>query len=393
MKSKNRIKNRVTVVARPMIAGKRRWVEANRKTDYQTYMPTYWLRWLPRGGTNYKYECLGPMTFERALIHRAKKEAEVLQEPSVEAAVKLVAPKTLEELRTEFLHDKNTTLKKDGTPLDADTIHSYEVLTREFLDIVKRTQPGQIVKQDMRDWIIHLRLRLKHRSVCNVYILIACYLKFCGVDHKKLLPQSERPTPVAHPPVTYTPDEMTKFFFNVLDERDSLAFEFLLKTGSRKAEMTYCDWENNLPNLDSTHPTAKFFTKTNFRVKTGKYREVPLEKGLAAKLRAWRKKNPTTSLVFGTKDDTPEGNFLRAGKDAAERSGMKRSKFKLHRLRDTFATWHLRAGVDIRTVQAWLGHASIEMTQKYLAPMEGEEAQNQMNDTFSGMVSNIAAAI
>jgi integrase len=392
LKSKNGIKNRVTVVTRPVRDGKRHWVAADRKTDYQTYMPTYWLRWLTRGGANYKYECLGPMTFEQALIHRAKKEVEVLQEPSLEAAVKHVAPKTLEEWRTEFLHDKNTTLKKDGTPLDTDTIHSYEVLTREFLDIVKRTHPGEIVKQDMRDWIIHLRLRLKHRSVCNVYILIACYLKFCEVDHKKLLPQSERPTPVAHPPVTYTRDEMTKFFFNVLDERDSLAFEFLLKTGARKTEMTHCDWENNLPNLDSTHPTAKFFNKTDFRVKTGKYREVPLEKGLAAKLRAWRKKNPTTYLVFGTKDDTPEGNFLRAGKDAAERSGMKRSKFKLHRLRDTFATWHLRAGRDIRTVQHWLGHASIEMTQKYLAPQEGEEAQSQMNDTFSGMVDNVAVA-
>jgi len=59
---------------------------------------------------------------------------------------------------------------------------------------------------------------------------------------------------------------------------------------------------------------------------------------------------------------------------------MKRSKFKLHRLRDIFATWHLGAGRDIRTVQHWLGHASIEMTQKYLAPQEGEAAQSQMND-------------
>jgi hypothetical protein len=67
-------------------------------------------------------------------------------------------------------------------------------------------------------------------------------------------------------------------------------------------------------------------------------------------------------------------------KDAAERSGMKRSKFKLHRLRDSFATWHLRAGRDIRTVQHWLGHSSIEMTQKYLAPQKGEAAQSQMND-------------
>jgi integrase len=139
---------------------------------------------------------------------------------------------------------------------------------------------------------------------------------------------------------------MTKFFFNVVEEPDSLAFELLLKTGARKTGMTYLDWENNL-NLGST-PTVKFFSKTGFRVKTGQFREVPLEKELAAKLRAWRRKNPATYLAFGTKDDTPEGNFLRNGKNAAERSGMKRSKLKLHRLRDTFATWHLRGETSAR---------------------------------------------
>ena len=96
----------------------------------------------------------------------------------------------------------------------------------------------------MRDWIIALRKRLAHRSVCNVYILVTCFLKFCGVDHKKLLPQSERPTPVAHPPVTYSQVEIDKFFFQVTEERDALAFEFLLKTGARKTEMTFLDWEN-----------------------------------------------------------------------------------------------------------------------------------------------------
>jgi hypothetical protein len=98
-------------------------------------------------------------------------------------------------MRTAFLHDKNTTLKKDGTPLDLDTIHDYEKLTTEFLAVSGRTKSGQITKQDLPDWIIKLRkLGLAHRSVCNVYILIACFLKFCGVDHKTLLPQNERPT-------------------------------------------------------------------------------------------------------------------------------------------------------------------------------------------------------
>lgn len=49
-------------------------------------------------------------------------------------------------------------------------------------------------------------------------------------------------------------------------------------------------------------------------------------------------------------------------------SGQREERFWLHKFRDTFATWALRRGVDIRTVQYWLGHASRGMTQRYLAP-------------------------
>ena len=374
----------VKLFTRPVVGGKRKWVEANPKVKYPEGT-VFYLRWLPRGAANYSVRALKSLHSYRAAMREC-----VAFEPEEETAPSPKAqPRTLDELRTSFLHDKRTTRKKDGTPLDPETIRSYELVTRSFIDTIKRTLPSQITKQDMRDWINALRERVEHRTVCNLYILVACYLKFCGIDHKTILPQSERPSPVAHPPAVYTPDEMTKFFFNVVDERDSIAFEFLLKTGARKNEMAYCDWENNL-NLGPV-PTVKFFTREDFRVKTGKYREVPLEKELAARLRAWRKRNPDTYLVFPRKDGKPEDNFLRNAKEVAERAGMDRTKVKLNKFRDTFATWHLRKGVDIRTVQAWLGHASIEMTQKYLAPQEGAAAQNQMNTTFSQMITNVAA--
>jgi hypothetical protein len=155
-------------------------------------------------------------------------------------------PTTLEEFRELFLKDKASTYKKDGTSLDPETIRCYGLVTREFLDIVKRTRPDQITKTDLKDWISQQREKVGHRTVVNLYIQVVCFLKFCGIDHKNLLPHNERPSPVAEIPVTYSPKEMERFFFNVVKERDSLAFEFLLKTGARKKEMTFLDWENNL---------------------------------------------------------------------------------------------------------------------------------------------------
>jgi hypothetical protein len=125
-------------------------------------------------------------------------------------------PKTLEELREAFLHDKRTTFKKDGSPLDPDTITSYEKVTREFLDIVKRNLLSEIARQDLRDWIARQRERVSHRTICNRYVSIACFLHFFGVDHKKLLPQNERPTPVEETPEAYSQQEMDKFLFTIV---------------------------------------------------------------------------------------------------------------------------------------------------------------------------------
>jgi integrase len=229
---------------------------------------------------------------------RSQKEQEMLllsQGSKAQPKPSPATPKSLEELRAAFIRDKNTTFKKDGSPLDPDTIRSYENVTREFVDIIHRTLPSEITKQDLKDWIAKQRERVSHRTVCNLYINIACFLHFCGVDHKQLLPQSERPTPVDETPEAYTEAEMAKFFFAIAKERDALAFEFLLKTGPREREMTNFEWTDL--NLGRT-PTVTFRVKRGFRTKTGKSRTVPLERGLAEKLSSWRSKNPTTAVRF-----------------------------------------------------------------------------------------------
>jgi site-specific recombinase XerD len=93
-------------------------------------------------------------------------------------------------------------------------------------------------------------------------------------------------------------------------------------------------------------------------------------------------KNPATRYVFTT-DDKIEGHFLRIAKGVAKRAGLDPRTVWLHKFRDTFATWSLRCGVDIRTVQHWLGHADMSMTQRYLAPEQGEHAQSQINRAFN----------
>ena len=47
----------------------------------------------------------------------------------------------------------------------------------------------------------------------------------------------------------------------------------------------------------------------------------------------------------------------------------------LHKFRATFATHALQGGIDLRTVQSWMGHTDLASTMRYLRPARGEKVQ------------------
>jgi site-specific recombinase XerD len=54
-----------------------------------------------------------------------------------------------------------------------------------------------------------------------------------------------------------------------------------------------------------------------------------------------------------------------------------------HKFRATFATWSLWAGVDLRTVQQWLGHSDMESTMPYLKPSRSQQVREKVNEIFA----------
>jgi len=300
--------------------------------------------------------------------------------PAKKAEAKQEKP-ILAEQRDAFLQFKRTTKKKDRTPLDAETIVAYEQQTAEFIKICGRTYADQITGQDLRSYLAALEERgLSRRSVVNYYTSISCFLKFAGIDHKTLLPYQERPEPDDPPVEAYDDATLRAFFAAQTNERCRLFFELLLKTGVREREATTLEFSDLSPTkviIQARKPHLKF------RVKTGKGREIPLEKNLALKLAAWRTKNPTTRLVFGTKTDREDTHFFRTAVEAFNRARLEVPRRPLHRFRDTAATNWLRSRVDLRTVSAWLGHSSITQTEKYISPVQGEEAQQKINSVYA----------
>jgi integrase/recombinase XerD len=51
----------------------------------------------------------------------------------------------------------------------------------------------------------------------------------------------------------------------------------------------------------------------------------------------------------------------------------------LHKFRHTYATRHLQDGIDIRTLQQWMGHRDIASTMVYLKGVRNSDIQVRLN--------------
>jgi integrase len=119
--------------------------------------------------------------------------------------------------------------------------------------------------------------------------------------------------------------------------------------------------------------------------KCTKEREIPVPDRLIEALKAWKKTaDKNCNFLFPTADCKPKTHFLEYLKDVAKRAKLDPDNFWLHKFRATFATWHLWKGVDLRTVQDWMGHTDIESTMRYLKPNRNKAVRQKVNETFAG---------
>lgn len=125
--------------------------------------------------------------------------------------------------------------------------------------------------------------------------------------------------------------------------RTALLFGYY--AGLRRNEMHSLAWND----IDITGRTI-----TVRKAKAHKARIVPMHGAIATHLKTL---DPKAQPV-------PHLDHRKAIVAACAKSGIQ--IFGLHDLRHTFAVNALRSGVDVRTVQLWLGHSTLDMTARYL---------------------------
>lgn len=217
------------------------------------------------------------------------------------------------------------------------------------------------------------------RSAYNKFENVMTFLKASG--RTSVVKSGDWPRFVEEEPEVYDKADLKKLYA-VSDTQEALWWDFFLMTGLREQEAMYTCWRD----VDLAHGTIAVRWKPQYgwTPKAYKERSVPVPAKLIAKLKALKataKKD--CPLVFPTAGCKPKFDFLDCLKACAKRAKLEPEEFYLHKFRATFATWHLWEGIDLRTVQSWLGHTDLESTLRYLKPSRSKETRAKVDATFA----------
>lgn len=177
----------------------------------------------------------------------------------------------------------------------------------------------------------------------------------------------------------------------VQGRRDHALLLFLYNTGARADEVSHV----KLGDLDLGKTPGRDSSSVLIHGKGNKLRRCPLWAKTVKELLPLSMDRPPSDHVFLNRRGQPLSRFgihavveRYAKAVAATLPSLAKKRVSTHTIRHTTATHLLRAGVDINTIRAWLGHVSLnttnvyaevdlEMKAKALATCEVEEEEPQ----------------
>ena len=138
---------------------------------------------------------------------------------------------------------------------------------------------------------------------------------------------------------------------------------FLYNTGARVSEATQLvAGDLQIGRRDGGHPLV------NIHGKGGKHRQCPLWPRTDAVLAELVQRRAAGDAVFLSRQQRPYtrfGVYRLVERCAARVPSLARRRITPHTIRHTSACHLLQAGIDLNTIRAWLGHASLDTTNIY----------------------------
>lgn len=186
-------------------------------------------------------------------------------------------------------------------------------------------------------------------------------------------------------PDFYSPEEIAALVRAAAGGQDALIYMVASYAGLRRAEIVSLRWLHIDFARSNIHVVESVSAGVDARVKDHEGRTVPLVPQLATALAAWRPDEARDdSLVFpGTLPDRKlDGDALgKRFRQARDRAGLRPLRF--HDLRHTFGTLAVDGNASLVKVQAWMGHADIKTTMRYLHSRSRSEDAELLGAAFT----------
>lgn len=343
-------------------------------------------------GRKLRYENVGENAATALNAKLSKEKLLKAKTAAKDAGVTLIETpgrKYLRRAATLYIQDR-----KDAGAMEA--ARQAENVTDEFMATCGKTFVDEVVKDDV---VVYQRWLRKQgrtdRTVANKHQRLRSFFRYAGLDVAAIMP--EKPKYEKELPTVYTAKEVSALL-GAADDYMTLVIGLGMKCGLRELEMVYLEW----PDIHWPDKVLRVRGKPHweFKVKDSEQRDVPIPDDLLELLQTWRTKHKQTRLVLGTKKDNPNMHLLRQLKRLVNRAELncgvcagctthikECQEWTLHKLRRTYATTLLRNGIDLRTVQHFMGHADLASTSRYLRPAGSRETQAAITGIFASMVS------
>lgn len=178
-------------------------------------------------------------------------------------------------------------------------------------------------------------------------------------------------------PAFFAEDELARLVNSITEKwlRDIVIFASM--TGARLGEVLNLTWND----LNCEEHTITIRSSSNYRVKGGKLRTIPMNRSVSELL---GKADNREGLIFrGKRGQRANPNFVSERFRCAVRLGGFDRRLHFHSLRHTFASLLVKKRVSLYQVQKLLGHTTSQMTEKY-AHLQCSRMQDVVNEISIG---------
>jgi integrase/recombinase XerD len=245
-----------------------------------------------------------------------------------------------------------------------ETTRSYIHAVKQFAEYFGKS-PEKLGAEEIRRYQLYLLNEKKYTAGSVKVHMSALHFFYKKVLKRRDLTLDDLvyPKKPKKLPIVLSPEEVARLIEATVNPMHRTVLMLLYGTGMRRTEAS----QLKVSDIDSQRMVLHIR-----QGKGARDRDVPLSGKLLQALREyWRWKKPKNFLFpssaghRGQEQPISDKTVWHVCKGAAVRAGIQK-KIGPHTLRHSFATHHMEAGTDLRTIQLLLGHADLKHTTVYL---------------------------